>query len=245
MICKLCAQQKKLIKAHIIPEFMYKEIYDEDHLFYKLRLENLGKNSKIPTGEYDKSILCESCDNVSIGQLESYAAKVYEEGGGTNANKLFYQDWNTTILHVTNIDYEKFKLFLLSILWKSSMTKREFFKDVNLGPYENTIREMIINRDPKEQADFPCLMIECRADVPWTSQLITQPTMIKMNNRTVYRYLLNGIMYFYYIGEKITEIPNQILEMAISKTNEMRIISVQKGEGEKLLKSYLLNNKPR
>ena len=238
MPCRLCLEEKNLIKAHIIPDFMYQELYDQNHSLYKVLLENPLNYTKIPTGEYDNNILCSECDNVRIGQLEDYAAKVFNEGLGIEFANFHYTDVKMTVTHVKKIDYKKFKLFLLSMLWRASVTTRESFRIVSLRHYEETIRQMLYKGDPKERYDFPCIMIAIRADVPWASQLIVPPTRIKQYFRTVYRFLMNGILYLFYIGEKIN-LPEPIMEGAISKTNEMRIFHVKKGEGEEILKKYL------
>jgi hypothetical protein len=239
MICKLCQKEENLIKAHIIPDFMYKDIYDEKHLFHKLHLSDRSKDSKIPTGEYDSQILCANCDNSIIGKLESYAAEIFETGGSARSAVLHYKDIGADVLHTKDIEYTKFKLFLLSILWRSSITTREFFRNINLGPYENVIRDMLYHQDPKDHADFPVVLMAIRHDVPWTSQLILEPDGIKIDNITWYRFFINGIMFFYIVGENLNKLNPFILDTIINKSNEMKIIFVQDGQGETLLKSYM------
>ena len=148
MKCKLCLLAKPLLnKSHIIPDFMYQELFDKDHKIYRLKTSNTDKYSKVPTGEYDQNILCAECDNVRIGQFEHYASKVLYGG------KLAVSEFPTFINQVNphgmkytycqNINYKKFKLFLLSILWRASISKRDFFSSVSLGPHEEIIRQMI------------------------------------------------------------------------------------------------------
>lgn len=82
MICKLCLEEKQLIKkSHIIPDFMYKGIYDEKHKIVHINLENIKNKSHTYSGIYDKNILCANCDNEIISKLETYASNcVYFNG---------------------------------------------------------------------------------------------------------------------------------------------------------------------
>ncbi len=240
--CRLCGLEKRLVDAHIIPDFMYHELYDENHWLYKVVLGNPIEHSKIPTGEYDPNILCEDCDVGRIGQFEDYAAKVYTTGAGIESTNIHCKDINVTITHTKNIDYKKFKLFLLSILWRSSITKRELFSEVKLGPYEASIRDMIYYEDPKEPTDFPCLILLIRSDVQWASELIKPPTRSIDRFHTRYHFLIGGVSYIYYVGEKI-DLPEFIISGAVNKSNEMKLFHVNKGEGQELLKTYLGFNK--
>ena len=77
MKCKLCCIDKKLLKkSHIIPEFMYQDLFDEKHRIFEvlfkpdLQLQNKTRQS----GVYDKDILCDKCDNKVLGSLERYAS---------------------------------------------------------------------------------------------------------------------------------------------------------------------------
>lgn len=133
--CNLCLQEKKLIKkSHIIPDFLYKDLYDEKHFINKLNPKELKegkKASRIPTGEYEGGILCKECDNEVIGQYESYS-NLALFGGKLPADespiaKNFTSKNGINFTEVKNISYTKYKLFLLSILWRSHISNRDFF----------------------------------------------------------------------------------------------------------------------
>lgn len=77
MFCKLCLHEKRLLKkSHIIPDFMYRELFNEKHRLIWFRSDSLKAARDVPSGEYEPNILCESCDNKVIGSLEDYAKKV-------------------------------------------------------------------------------------------------------------------------------------------------------------------------
>ncbi len=80
MACKLCLNDEKLVKkSHIIPDFMYKDIFDKKHKLYEVTVtkdKDIIKDKLSQTGGYEEQILCQSCDNEVLGKLEGYASCV-------------------------------------------------------------------------------------------------------------------------------------------------------------------------
>src|SRR4029453_7803743 len=81
--CKLCGEVKKLCEqSHIIPNFMYQDLFEDNNRMHAIRI----KESKIKrlgsrqTGEFDKYILCHSCDNETLGKLDTYASLILYDG---------------------------------------------------------------------------------------------------------------------------------------------------------------------
>src|SRR5262245_18984532 len=164
--CRLCCLTKPLLKrSHIIPDFMYKGLYDSKHRINKVAPASLLRGrpriERPRTGEYEADILCNTCDNNILGSYESYAQLLYERKRAP-ANLITKEFTNSTgfsFTQLVNIDYTRFKLFLLSILWRASISSRPFFKEVKLGPYENNIRKMIFEGNADGQETFPILLI--------------------------------------------------------------------------------------
>jgi hypothetical protein len=158
--CRLCGEPKPLIKkSHIIPDFMYDGMFDDHHQLHKFEPVSYfaGKSnmSRPSSGEYEGGLLCADCDNKRIGHhLEDYAAQfLYSTEALPDIIRprvTNYRDerdgFGYTIIE--NADYTRFKLFLLSILWRASISNRKFFDQINLGELEDVIRHMILNNDP-------------------------------------------------------------------------------------------------
>ena len=81
MKCKLCLSNKKLIgKSHPLPDFLYKDLYDEKHRLHKVKLPGISTGYYTQTGEYDRHLLCADCDNNILGRLDSYGNDSLIEG---------------------------------------------------------------------------------------------------------------------------------------------------------------------
>lgn len=149
-VCKLCGEEKQLInRSHIIPNFMYKEIFDNQTTreIYEISITNNRVHKKKQmTGSYDKHILCQYCDNNVIGKYEAYAAKVLYNAIQTNLEFEVAEDFSNNLKYykINNLNYRDFKLFLLCIFWKSSISQHNTFNNVVLGSYyENILKQMI------------------------------------------------------------------------------------------------------
>ncbi len=240
-ICKLCGKSKKLIKAHIIPEFMYSELYDNKHNMKLIEDIKSLKSYNKQTGIFDKDILCEKYDNQVIGQYENYAKKVLY--GGVFYNQTLPEIIEEKNQHevkwrlIKNINYKKIKLFLLTLIWKASVSKRDFFKEVILKNHEEIIRIMINDGNPGEPEDYPCAIFSYRFDNPDLIQIIIDPKFTKVENNIYYRFLIAGVFYLFYIEyKKLDKVVN--LSM-INRSNELRILKTPKKSTKQILTEYL------
>ena len=241
-ICKLCNEERKLIKkSHIISKFMYQDLYDKNNKPYKFspNLMALGDHRKLrpSSGEYDSDLLCEKCDNVVIGKYEYYASKALYGGKlPINESPVFNNYINlqdVEFIHCKNINYNKFKLFLLSILWRASISKRNLFSDVDLGIHEDTIRKMIFLNNPKNIDEYPILLLTYLNDETVYNNIIVQPRIIKEDGRTMYAFIIAGVVYIFHISRN--NIPEIFINSTINSNNEMKILHFPKGRGKNFI----------
>ena len=71
--CKFCGQEKKLIKAHIVPKGFYIGLKYDRYLFVNVRTAQYKYSQQ---GGYDNSILCADCDNHVFGDFDKEGYRV-------------------------------------------------------------------------------------------------------------------------------------------------------------------------
>jgi len=242
-ICKLCGIPKKLIrKSHIIPDFMYKGMFDENH---KLVLQPFRQGTvekweiKNPSdGEYEGGLLCEECDNILLGHhYEDYASRVMY-GGQLLENECPIFQRNISqhgieFIKCKGLNYHKYKLFLLSILWRAGISTRPFFSEIKLDPiHENEIRKMLLSKDAGEVSKYPIFILSYGNNLRLPKQLIAQPRQITATSELKsYSFMINGYLYFFYLNESISVLPPFVTEETIKPNNELNIIIVPKDKG--------------
>ncbi len=220
-VCKLCLNNVELLKrSHIIPDFMYSGLFDKSHLLVKINFD-YSRHNKLFSGEYESNILCANCDNVVLGLLEDYGRKIIY-GGKKNKNDNIkeYKDFikESTVLCIDGVNYHKFKLFLLSILWRSSISSRPFFKNVNLGPYEEKIRLMILNDDADDKFTIPCFLSHLSKDV--NNNIIASPLVSKKDG-IKYLFLIDGLWFMFFVSQG--KVPEDIQDFIIDYNGLLRV----------------------
>lgn len=245
MQCRLCLEEKELQnKSHIIPQFMHSQLLSEEGFFHKLKKDTLIKfrSGKLPkefkTGEYESDILCGHCDNNILNQrYEDYASKVNQLINGElesfkDIEIVQYKNpKDMSGKRIKNIDYSTFKLFLLSILWRASISKRDLFTQVKLGDkHEEIIRKMLLHRDPKEPDDYPCFIYDMREDQPLLEGWILLPRQLKIEGNFSYEFMISGLAYRF----TISEFGRKAIALAgvIDKDNSMIIWKAPEGMGK-------------
>lgn len=245
MKCKLCLQEKTLCKeSHIISNFMYKPLFGDKNIGEEegMAYVDLKKNREHQafTGEFEADVLCQECEG-KISRWETYARTVLYGGTLSKNSQILVQNQinknGAEFLYVQGIDYKLFKLFLLSVLWRASISSRPFFENVSLGPFEEKIRCILMNEDAGKASSYPCVISSYkRVNLP--DKIIGQPRRTKNSfiHCIGYAFLIHGTLYYYFVSENVTE--PWILEAAVSESGELRLLHIPKDSGIKILNSY-------
>jgi len=203
MTCHLCNNNTDLKKSHIIPEFVYKELYDEKHKFHVLSTLKQRHKPMEQKGIREK-LLCGDCEQ-QLSVYEKYAREVLL--GGT---KITIKN-DGALVKVSDIDYRKFKLFQLSILWRASISSHPLFSRVNLGPHEEKIKDMIYSNNPGKQFDYPCIMFGLFSEIGSHKNFIDQPRKIHIDGQITYRFVFLGYMWSFYVSShKSVKLINEV-----------------------------------
>ena len=243
MTCKLCEKDKPLIrKSHIIPDFMYKGMFDEnDKLVLQPFRQGTVENWEIKKpsdGEYEGGLLCEECDNVLLGHYyEDYASKAMYGGQLPKSECPIFQSCISQheigFIKCENLNYHKFKLFLLSILWRASISTRTFFSEINLDKSDaDKIRQMLLAKNGGMVDEFPIFISSYGNNHNLPKQLIAQPRLItSTESLKLYSFMINSYFYFYYVNKPNTTLPLFVTAETIKPSNDLNVIIIPEGKG--------------
>ena len=167
-LCALCGKIKKLCKSHIIPKSFIREVrahYKQLH-WYELRRKQKLRYTQDGWKEY---LLCNACEQ-RIGRWEKVVCEDLRGDGRASATwKEVSYDGPILIprsvkrptgyyLKMEGCDYDVWRLFLLSLLWKMDRSTLPDLAAVGLGESRAVIQEMILAGSPGEPMDYPCLI---------------------------------------------------------------------------------------
>lgn len=100
---------------------------------------------RVPIGIYDKNILCSECDG-KFSPCENHAQKVLLHN--FSEELALYHNNQKACYMLHDFDYHLLKMFFISLLWRASISREEFYHRISVGPYEKNLKEMILRDDP-------------------------------------------------------------------------------------------------
>lgn len=143
--CQLCKLHKKLINAHIIPKWAFKYLHHENSTKQSIVIFSKDKMVRRPIGPYDQNILCHECDSF-LGTYDEYGKDIL-----LGAPLEYYND---AAYIIKNVNFNKIQIFLLSVIWRASISEKDEFNRVQIGPYEERIRTILLNAKEKTEGEF-------------------------------------------------------------------------------------------
>lgn len=151
MKCKLTGNEGKGVRAHIIPKSFY-AIDPERTQPVRLITNAEGHYSrKTPIGIYDTTIVTEDGERI-FSEWDDYASELLLDS--KTAFEPIVHNGETIAFQITDYDYYKLKLFFLSVLWRASASSQHFFRRVELGPHEESIRNTLLEDNPGDSEWF-------------------------------------------------------------------------------------------
>jgi hypothetical protein len=155
-----------------------------------------GKQSKRQKG-FTQRQLCDTCEG-KFGAWESYFASLWFNPK-TRARPTVLSG---AIIQIPGLDYARFKLFHLSIIWRAGISSLEIFAAVTLGPHEAKIRQRLLQSDPGTPNDYPFFGIGLRdpSTGGFQDSLIISPSASKVQGHRVYSLCFGGVIWHYFIS---------------------------------------------
>lgn len=181
---------------------MYKGLFKEKHRLVNTNLNDLSEMSYMQTGFKESGLLCQKCDNEILSKMERYASNTIF-GLSEKIDRQHFEDdgIHLPFTRFSNLDYTTLKLFFLSILWRSHISKQRFFKEINLGAsYAEKIRKMLFENDPGREDEFEVVLIAVKSDGTRPYESLIEPRKLKVDGNTSYVFHINEIMYHYNVS---------------------------------------------
>jgi hypothetical protein len=94
-------------------------------------------------------LFCESCEQ----HFNEYFEKPFRAQWVVAAP--LPSPWNVDDIFWVTVDYSSFKLFHLSVLFRASVSSLPTYAEVSLGPHQERLRKLLLNRDPGAPSQYP------------------------------------------------------------------------------------------
>ena len=192
MKCKLCGQEAELRDSHVIPEFLYEPLYDKKHRYHVVSNVH-GKSRRPEQKGLRERMLCAACETRLSG-WETYAANALYHRKKPGSERPGDE------IRMEGLDYAKFKLFGLSLLWRAAVSSLPVFRETELGPHESKIRAMLVSGDPGPQDKYGCLVFAVTLQGRPLDGAIYGPQPCRIGSHHAYRLLVRSILFVYLVS---------------------------------------------
>jgi hypothetical protein len=201
-ICKFCLQEKKLIKAHLLPKNILQRIHGKERRYVSAELHNLKNHSVRQDDYWDKDILCSDCDNI-FSPAEQYFHQ-FITSRVNQPDRIIKVD-DKEILIYENIDEVKLRLFPLIVLWRMSVSKTEAARGVSLGPLEKIVYQYLKKLNPGPYNFFPFVIYSFKDLNDARATFIGAPLPLKIKTDMFYILPISDFILMVRAGKSISD----------------------------------------
>lgn len=138
MPCLLCLRDRKLVKSHVIPEAFWRVMRDDVEGAPWLISGAEGVHAqRSHIGVYDQGILCDECEP-KFGDLDAYGIRILLQDFGREFTPIIDTVFPARVAgyESTTVDQDRLLRFLVSVLWRASVSTQPFYQRVSLGELE-------------------------------------------------------------------------------------------------------------
>jgi hypothetical protein len=192
--CRLCLTDQPLVDSHIISNFLFRPLKEKEGLFYVLSSDPKKKELKQQRGITER-LLCAKCDNERLQKNEKHLREVLFGGHSLDGRQ------DGRFLFVRGYDYKRVKNGLLSLLWRMSITSREYFSAVDLGEkHAEAIRLSLLNDTEFSEEEYPILLAAPLFEGQFLGDWMLPPDFSRTGGNRVYRCLISGFLFTFFVG---------------------------------------------
>jgi hypothetical protein len=172
-----------LIDAHIIGRGFARMIMGDGKHNVKVSLDRTVVTHH---GVYDRKILCARCDGV-LGKYDDYAIKVcrrfVKEHRPSSGGRFVLE----------GVDGDCFAKFVLSVLWRASISDRPECHKVKLGPYDDLVRDVLFGaKSLAELKSYRLYVARYQSAKPNPPPFYLFPEPMRVDQRNGWGFVLNG-----------------------------------------------------
>jgi len=218
--CRLCGDNQPLQNSHVLPEFAYKPIYDENHKGVVFDPLDPGRARKFQKG-FSEPMLCRNCEQSLNDEYE----RGFKEFWFDDKPLAPLETQDSSMLQIP--EAARFKLFHHSVLLRADLATRSGFSNVQLGDkHRRRIKEMIRSTDAGESHEYPIVCTAIRnpegGGIWW--DFVSSPHKGKLWGHRFYLFTFGGCAWMYFVRSHRSE---RIESIAIQPNGSMPVQKVE------------------
>lgn len=258
IICPLCeCKVEKLHKrSHIIPEWMYKDVYDKNNKMINVDINRMSKSKK-QKGYYDE-IICTACEEKSQ-KYDHYASLILTERSKQSPeylaidrkiNKQPVRKELHSYSHWKNIEFHKLQKFVFICLLRTHLSMKKKGEYLLVDRHYKKIREIYMSSTISDDKSYPIIIVKY-LDEDGFKDIIHLPYIDKKDGHFLIDFGGGGYLFNIYVSNHPK--PDDITNLCLIENGSVYLVhdyieqlGVLKGVSSKVIeigKKYSGNNK--
>lgn len=221
--CRNCGSSGASAKSHIIPAAFFRELrVDQEHP--RLLSSMPGERpKKYPIGIYE-NILCPKCE-AELSAIDSF---------GTTALLGKFSEYfspvemgsKLTCFKSESVDRKRLLQFLISVLWRASVSEHDFFKHVRLGKFEEAARAITFATSvPEDFLVFDAVLSvwNDKADLGESRFPLLDPIKERWEGVNSYRIYFGKIVAYIKVDKQ--EFPSELRSISLISSSDVVLLA--------------------
>ena len=124
------------------------------------------------------------------------------------------------------LDYTQFKLFVLSLVWRASVAKGDFFEKVKLGPQHEARLAAILNAENSgPDCQYAILMVDLQHEKYGLEDFVQQPDCVKDGAQRGCSFVIGGFMLVTFIAAAEHRPPDPVGSFCLRASGDLLLVS--------------------
>lgn len=193
--CRLCYNWRNLHLSHVVPRLIFNKICDHE-----------GRYTFVPSDEKEpmvrrqakprENLFCTECEAL-FQAWENKVARWLFKHGRPRATCI-----GSDPVRIKNSEYFHVKLFLMSLLYRSTVTDGGMFSRIDIVSFQELLRDMLLNSIPGEAWQFGCIAHVLKTKGEWMGLGISEPTIKYTEHGILVSWIVLGCLLTFYLGAK-------------------------------------------
>lgn len=235
MKCRLCDLPRELRSSHIIPKSFYRDLKKNSGQLMLILGDEDTPNIPV-NADPKEALLCAVCEDYLNINFEKYGTRLFKSSKGVKKSRNY--------IEFNGFRYTEYYLFLISILWRASISSiKEFAAIELLKEIENLMRTCILSKSIKLDDNinldhfikisiFRVVDSEKIIDDNIIKNILLEPNFCaeeNPNDGLAYYFMVNGffISYFFYVGNTIYDMKSKKIHGQLENRQQIKIPKVE------------------
>lgn len=216
-LCRLCQKDRVLRNSHVVPEFLYSDLYNNKHQM--MGVHGLGsKGWEVQQKGLREYLFCDACEQHFNERFEKPFRRAWIK------NCPLLDPWDADDVHWIQVNYADFKLFHLSVLFRAGVSSLPTFSEVSLGLHEDRLRRMLLNVNPGAAEQYPIFgyaVIHHRTKR--IVQMVSKAQANKFGGRRCYGFMYGGVQWWIGVA---SDTNHELQQVALRADGQMPFTAV-------------------